>query len=231
MTTEIRLSYHEQLTELRADVALLGTLATEAVAAGTEALLSADLAAADRVISGDRRLDDLTRSIEQRSCSILARQQPVASDLRAVITVLRTIHEIERTGDLVVNVAKTTRRLYPVELPPLIRGLVARMGSQAILQLRTAIDAFAHEDSALALALGDMDDVMDGLQKELFRAILSSDATEEALARAVQIALVGRYYERMADHAVNVGQRVAYMVTGEWPHAEDPVKEGGAALD
>ena len=224
---EIRRSYHEQLEELKHAVVRLGGLATEAIAAGTQALLEADLAAADRVITGDIFLDDLTRSIEERAYQLLARQQPMASDLRMLVTVLRIIHEIERTGDLMQNVAKTTRRLYPAELPPKVRGLIARMGSQAALQLRVAVEAFASQDAAQALALVDMDDVMDELQRELFRCIFAQGGTagdEATLQQAVQTALVGRYYERIADHAVNVGQRVAYMVTGEFP-AEPPVGE------
>ena len=223
---EIRRSFHEQLDEVKHGVVRLGALATEAIAAGTQALLDADLAAADRVITGDMFLDDLTRSIEERAYQLLARQQPMASDLRTLVTVLRIIHEIERTGDLMQNVAKTTRRLYPAQLPPKVRGLVARMGSQATLQLRVAVEAFASQDAARALALVDMDDVMDELQRELFRSIFThGPAGDEAtLQQAVQTALVGRYYERIADHAVNVGQRVAYMVTGEFP-AEPPAGE------
>ena len=218
---EIRRSYHEQLDDLCHDVCRLGALASEAIAAGTEALLDADLAAADQVIVSDIFLDDLTHAIEERAYRLLALQQPMASDLRKLVTVLRIIHEIERTGDLVVNIAKTTRRLYPFENPPRIRGLIARMGTQAGIQLRVALESFAEEDAPRALALPDMDDVMDELQKELFRAIFSTpDEGEAGLHRAVQIALVGRYYERIADHAVNVGQKVAFMVTGELPVAD-----------
>ncbi|MGH9005673.1 MAG: phosphate signaling complex protein PhoU, partial [Acidimicrobiia bacterium] len=189
--SEIRRSYHEQLDDLCHDVGRLGALAAEAIAAGTEALLDCDLAAADRVITSDMFLDDLTHAIEERAYTILALQQPMASDLRRLVTVLRIIHEIERTGDLIVNVAKTTRRLYPYELPPRIRGLLARMGSQAGVQLRVAMEAFAEEDAARALALPDMDDVMDELQKELFRAIFATgDEGEAGLHRAVQVALV-----------------------------------------
>jgi phosphate transport system protein len=223
---ENRRSFHEQLDEVKHGVVRLGALATEAIAAGTQALLDADLAAADRVITGDMFLDDLTRSIEERAYQLLARQQPMASDLRMLVTVLRIIHEMERTGDLMQNVAKTTRRLYPAQLPPRVRGLVARMGSQAALQLRVAVEAFASQDAARALALVDMDDVMDELQRELFRTIFAQGTAgdEATLQQAVQTALVGRYYERIADHAVNVGQRVAYMVTGEFP-AEPSVGE------
>lgn len=222
MVQEIRRNFHEQLAELRHDVVRLGALAGEAVAAGTEALLDGDLAAADAVIVADMALDDLTRAIEEQSYRLLALQQPMASDLRTIVTVLRSIHEIERVGDLMVNIAKTTRRLYPGELPPRIRGLVHSMGIQAGLQLRVAVDAFAGEDAARALALPDMDDVIDELQKDLFRAIFAISGTDDStLHRAVQIALVGRYYERIADHAVNIGQRVAFMVTGRFHDADE----------
>lgn len=223
---EIRRTYHDQLDELRHDVVRLGALATESIAAGTEVLLDGDLQGADRVISSDVVLDELTHSIEERSYILLARQQPVASDLRTIIAVMRTIHEVERAGDLMVNIAKTTRRLYPRDLPPLIRGILYRMGEQAGVQMRTAIGAFADEDVHRGMALGDMDDVMDELQRELFRAIFGTSGGDEAdIHWGVQVALVGRYYERIADHAVNVGQRVAYMVTGDLPSPENGVGE------
>jgi phosphate transport system protein len=237
MMNEIRHTYHGQLDDLRVDVVRLGLMATDAIAAGTEALLEADLAGADRVINADRALDDLTHSLEERCYTTLARQQPMASDLRMVVAVLRTIHEIERTGDLMVNVAKTTRRLYPVELPDAIRRIIEQMGHQASIQLRLSIEAFAESDTVRAQALEDMDDVMDDLQRELFRTIFALGRADEAgLQQMVQIALVGRYYERMADHAVNIGERVNYMVTGEIPGAEsvDDTEAGdslGVTLD
>jgi phosphate transport system protein len=141
----------------------------------------------------------------------------MAVDLRMIVTVLRVIHELERAGDLMVNVAKATRRLYPYELDPKVRGLIHRMRQQASEQLRLAVEAFAERDPARAAALADMDDVMDDLQKELFRTIFAWQSVDEIiLQRAVQIALVGRYFERIADHAVNTGERVAFMVTGQF---------------
>lgn len=225
---EIRHTYHNQLDELRVDVVRLGLLATDSIAAGTEALLEADLAGADRVIQADNAIDELTHSLEERCYLTLARQQPMASDLRMVVAVLRTIHEIERTGDLMVNVAKTTRRLYPVELAEPIRRIIDQMGHQAVVQLRLALEAFAEADVARAMALEDMDDVMDDLQRELFRTIFALGRADEAgLQQMVQVALVGRYYERMADHAVNIGERVNYMVTGEVPGLDSD--DNGAA--
>jgi phosphate transport system protein len=213
---ETRKAFHEELAELNQDVVRLAALAREAIQLGTDALLDSDLAGVERVIAHDKELDVLTHSIEHRTYQLLARQQPMAVDLRVLVTILRVIHEIERIGDLMVNIVKTTRRLYPHQLEPKVRGILHRMREQAVAQLSVAVDAFAERDTSRAVALDDMDDVMDELQKELFRTIFSSHSNDDAaLQLAVQIALVGRYFERIADHAVNFGQRVGFMVTGE----------------
>jgi phosphate transport system protein len=151
----------------------------------------------------------------------------MASDLRGMLAVLRILHEIELTAGLMRNVARATRRLYPRELPPRIRGIIERMGAQASVQTHLAVDAFADGDEAIASALPDMDDVMDDLQKELFRAIFagfSGESTDEAaLQMAVQLAFVGRDFERAADHAVMIGRWVAFMITGQLPGDSEPV--------
>lgn len=217
--TETRKLFHDELAELADDVARLGALAGEAIQAGTAAFLAEDLPGTEVVIAADRRLDELTHSIERHTYLLLARQQPMAVDLRMLVTVLRGVHELERIGDYMVNVAKATRRLYPEPLDPRVRGLVDRMRGQALEQLKLALGCFAERDPAKAAALADMDDVMDDLQKELFRVIFSTfqNSDDASIQRAVQIALVGRYFERIADHAVNFGARVPYMVTGEFP--------------
>jgi phosphate transport system protein len=219
---ETRKAFHDELQELSDDVVRLGALVAEAVQAGTDAFLDADLTAAERVIADDAVLDDIMHSVESRTYLLLARQQPMAVDLRTLVTVLRVIHELERAGDNMVNVVKATRRLYPYQLDPKMRGLIHRMREQASAQVRLAVAAFAERDPARAAALNDMDDVMDDLQKDLFRTIFSSDVGDEAsLQRAVQIALVGRYFERIADHAVNTGERVTFMVTGHFSDESD----------
>ncbi|MDP8938260.1 MAG: phosphate signaling complex protein PhoU [Actinomycetota bacterium] len=222
--TETRKVFHEELEELGDDVVRLSAMASEAIQAGTAALLEFDLATADRVIRSDVVMDDLAHAMEERIYLMLARQQPMAIDLRTLVATLRIVHELERTGDLMINVAKAARRLYPHPLEPRVRGLIDRMRDQATGQLKVATDAFADRDPARARALSDMDDVMDDLQKELFRAIFSVPAVDEAaVQRAVQVALVGRYFERIADHSVNVAERVWYMVTGHLysPDADD----------
>jgi phosphate transport system protein len=212
---ETRRAFHEELDEIGRDVVRLGAMTSEAIHAGTDAFLDADLGGAERVIVDDGAIDQLMHSVEARTYLLLARQQPMAVDLRMLVTVLRMIHELERIGDLMVNVAKGARRLYPGPLDPKVRGIIDRMRRQATAQLQLATDTFADRDPAKASALADMDDVMDDLQKELYRTIFGAGAHDEAeVQRAVQVALLGRYYERIADHAVNIGERVGYMVTG-----------------
>jgi len=219
--TETRKVFHDELDELCSDVVRLSAMASEAIQAGTGALLEFDLATAERVISDDTFMDALAHDMEERVYLLLARQQPMAGDLRTLVTIVRVVHELERMGDLMGNVAKAARRLYPRQLDPRLRGIIDRMREQATAQLQVATDAFAERDPIRARALADMDDVMDDLQKELFRTIFSFPARDEAAVQlAVQVALVGRYFERIADHAVNVAERVAYMVTGRLhPHS------------
>jgi phosphate transport system protein len=214
-----------ELGEVRSDIIRLAALCTEAIAAGTQAFLDGDLTMAEAVIEGDDRIDDLYHQVDDRLLQILATQSPVAIDLRAVVTMMRINHELERNADLMVNVAKTTRRIYPHELDPKVRGIIDRMGIQASNQTRLAIDSFADSDPTWAAALSDMDDTMDELTKSLFRHILAWGASDEAtVLQAVQVALVARHYERIADHAVTIAERVEFMVTGSHPGTEPPTE-------
>jgi phosphate transport system protein len=142
----------------------------------------------------------------------------MATDLRTILATLRIAHELERSADLSVNIAKTTRRLYPTTLDPKVRGIVDQMGQRAANQTRLALDAYADSDPTWARTLSDMDDAMDELTKSLFRYVLSlAPADEATVQQAVQIALVGRHFERIADHAVTISERVVFMVSGEFP--------------
>jgi phosphate transport system protein len=222
---EVRKSYGEQLDEIRADVIRLAAMVSESIGAGSQALLDSDLDLVEKVIESDHPVDDLNHDIEQRSYQLFATQQPMAADLRTLLAVLRILHELQLTGDLMVTIAKSARRLYPTQLPPRIRGLLERMGAQASVQHNLAVDAFADMEPNVAAALPDMDDVMDDLQKELFRAIFELLPPDEAgLHTAVELALIGRYYERVADHAVLIGKWTEFMVTGELPGREPPLE-------
>jgi phosphate transport system protein len=142
----------------------------------------------------------------------------MASDLRGIVTAIRLTSEIERSGDLMVNVAKGMRRIYPVEFDPRVRGLIERMSEEAVRLYKMAIDAYVEQDASLAAALDDMDDKLDAIHKDYIESIFESHhASNLPLEAAVQLALIGRYYERIGDHAVNIGTRVEYMVTGWLP--------------
>jgi phosphate transport system protein len=218
---ESRRTFGEQLDDIRAEVVKLAVRSCEQIGAATQALLDADLALVDEIYGVRGEIEERALHVEQRVYQLFALQQPMASDLRTMLAVLRILHEIELTAGLMRNVARASRRLYPRELPPRIRGIVERMGAQASVQMHLAVDAFADGDEKVASALPDMDDVMDDLQKELFRAIFSGfsggSTDEAALQMAVQLAFVGRDYERAADHAVMIGRWVAFMITGQLP--------------
>jgi len=215
---EIRKTFHQELDELRDDLIRLAGMVTEALAAGTNALLSADLLVAERLINGDDEIDELALEVEERCFRLLALQNPLASDLRQVIAAIRMASEIERSGDLVTNIMKATRRLYGTPLDPRLRGLIERMSDHVHRLFRLAIDAYADRNEGLAAALDDMDDDVDELHADYIRAIFEVyEGGDAPLQVAVQLALVGRYYERIGDHAVNIGERVRYMVTGWLP--------------
>jgi phosphate transport system protein len=205
-----------RLQELPLHVVRLASLTTGAIAAGTDALLAGDLAAAQRVIEDDDAVDSVRHSIEDECLALLAEGLSDLGQIRYVAGTLRVAHELERSADLMVNVAKTAWRLHPHPLSSRAQTLVDRMGRQAVLQLRMAVNAFADRDCSWASALADMDNAMDELQTEMLRLALS-DAVERdaAVLGAVQLSLVARHYERIGDHAVTIAAQVRLVVTGE----------------
>ena len=218
MPDEIRKTYHQRLDEVRDGIVELAAMVTEAIPKGTEILLSGDLKGAEALIQSDDELDALTLEIEEQCYQLLALQQPMASDLRAIITAIRLTAEIERSGDLMTNVAKAARRIYGTDLDPKLRGLIQKMGDQAHRLFGLAVEAYADPDDGLASALDDIDDKLDDLHSDYIQAIFEASRGDNVdLQTAVQLALVGRYYERIGDHAVNIGERVHYMITGWLP--------------
>ena len=213
---DARRGLHQSLDQIRDDIVRLGGMVSEAIAAGTQALLDGDLTAAAALIEGDDVLDDLTCAIEEHVYQLFALQQPILSgDLRVLITALRMTAEIERSGDLMSNVAKAVRRIHGVGVAPKVRGLIEHMGELSQRLFRHAIDAYVEGDAALASALDDMDAELDDLHREFIQSIFENHPTNTAELKAcVQLALVGRYYERIGDHAVNIGEWVHYLITG-----------------
>jgi phosphate transport system protein len=223
--TQTRHGFQEQLNEVRANVVRLAALAREAVTAATEALLTDDSGAANAVLRADAEIDDLVSHLETSCFEMMARQQPMASDLRTLVAVLRVVHELELTGDLMTSVAGSTGRLRVATLNPRIRGILARMGALVSEQLSLAGTAFADGDLSAVDRLEQMDDQMTDMSRELFAVLFEMGPAEpDALRRAVDLALVARFLQRAADHAVNVGGRVRYIVMGELP-APHPVRD------
>jgi phosphate transport system protein len=210
--------FHQEIDQVRSDIVHVAALSTELIPRATEVLLTQDLHGAQQLIEADDAIDDMTLQIEERCYQLLALQQPVAIDLRALITAIRMTSEIERSADLMVNVCKASRRMYGAEFEPRVKGLIEQMSEEASRLFKVAIDAYAEANAPLAAALDDMDDRLDTLHKEFIQSIFESHhGTTLDLQPAVQLALIGRYYERLGDHAVNIGHRVQYMVTGWLP--------------
>lgn len=212
-----RAGFHAALDAIVRDITRMAAHVTEAVPKGTFALLDNDLTAAQEVIDADDVVDDLALEVEERCYELLVLEAPVASDMRAIITALRLVAEIERSADLMVNVCKATRRIYPTELPPSVRGLLEQMSEQAVRLFRMSMDAYTEGDASLAAALDDIDDLLDVLHADYIQTVLQWGSEESDIQPAVQLALIGRYYERIGDHAVNIGERVRYMVDGWLP--------------
>lgn len=215
---DVRKSFHDELEAVRADIVHLGGVVLETIPRGTAALLANDLPAARQIIAGDDAIDLAALELEERCYQLLALQQPMASDLRAVVTALWLTAEVERTADLMSNIAKATHRLKHNEIPPKLKGFIEQMGEEAARLVRMAIDAYVESSAELARVLDDVDDRLDDLHGDYIKAILrAAPQTDEDTQSVVQLALVGRYYERIGDHAVNMGERIQYMVTGWMP--------------
>lgn len=220
---ELRRSFHHDLQKARDELALMVAKVAEVIPRATAVLLDGDLQEAEQVIAGDADIDALAVEVEEHCIQILALQAPVAGDLRQVLALLKMIAEVERSADLAANVCKAARRIYGHELDPKVRGIVARMGEQAQAMFDATLAAFRENDAAKAAAVDDMDAYLDALQKQFISAIFESQAVGHIdLQVAVQLAMVARFYERIGDHAVNMSQRVLYIVTGKVPDHSKP---------
>ena len=209
--------FHEELDSINESLVEMTGLVASAMARATTALLDADLQLAENVISGDETVALLRREIEERAFDVIARQQPVATDLRMMVTTLRMVADLERMGDLALHVAKVTRRRYPGRaVPPELRSTMLEMGQVAQRIVAKAGSVIAGRDAELAKQLEADDDMMDTLHRGLFHVLLERPWAH-GMEAAIDIALCGRYYERYADHAVSVAHRVIYLVTGQHP--------------
>ena len=207
-----RAQFQEDLEMLRVDVGALGAMAEDAVVGSLRALLGDDRGAAHDVVAGDDRLDAFFVALEERAYGLVARQAPVAADLRVLMSSLRVISDFEKTGDRAVTVAKAALADWPRE--PHTLGILGRMGDLALELLHAARRAWVDQDLLLASELKHRDDVLDGTYRQLVAHLLTQQGPC-APSLVLHAHAAGRNLERAADHAVIVGERVGYMLTGD----------------
>ncbi len=215
----MRDQFHDQLQGIFDDLGDICRQVEVAVARATESLMSGDVVIAEQVISADIEIDRARERVEDAAFELLSLQQPVAGDLRTVVAALRMVSELERMGDLSVHVAKIARLRVPgVAVPEAARPTMSKMAAVAEDMVSRVADIITSRDVEAAIALGRDDEQMDQLRRTSFAELLADDWADGVEA-AVDIALLGRYYERIADHAVSVANRVVFVVTGESPHS------------
>ncbi len=209
--------YYDQLDGIVDDLVAMTDAVRDSVREATSALLNARAEAAEHVISGDREIDRSRELIEDRALQLLATQQPVAGDLRMLVATLRMVADLERMGDLSVHVAKVARMRMPLPaVPDSVKPTMERMAEVAESMVASAAKILSERDVEGAIELEAEDDEMDLLRRSLFRTLLE-DEWVYGVEPAIDIALLGRYYERIGDHAVSMARRVVYLVTGELP--------------
>jgi len=203
-----RQEFHHELEAIEAKVIDLFGMVAEDVPRATAALLGGNVEEVRALAERDRVIDDLYPRIEDLADRELVLQQPLASDLRFLISVLRVVPELERSHDLVVNIARRANYILSEDLSPRSRGLIEQMGNLASDMWREAVDCWRQRDRAAAVALDQRDDEMDEMYASLVAELASG---QMSLPVTMEMALVARFYERLGDHAVNIARRVVYL--------------------
>jgi phosphate transport system protein len=211
----MRNAFRDELDAITDDLVSMCELTASAMDRATTALMDLDLDIAESVIAKDEEVDRLQRQLEERSYDLLARQQPVATDLRTIVASLRMSADVERMGDLARHIAKLARLRYPDSaVPSPLRVTILEMNQAAVRIAAKTATVIANRDVATALEIERDDDEMDRLHRALFAELLDTQENY-SLETAIDVTLAGRFYERFADHAVSVANRVVYLVTGE----------------
>lgn len=210
-----RRTFHEELKHLRQEVLKMGRLVEKAVEKSVKALINSDMGLAKKVVAGDDDIDDLYLNIEEQALALVARQAPVAKDLRLIHSVIFLAGHLERMGDLSLNIAKTAQRTAKAKGIQSLLDLLSKMDVLTRKLISASMEAFKKKDCALAKSLPDMDEPIDDLFKEFIKE-LSRVGEEESMEWASNMVLASRWLERIADHAVDIGERVCYLVTGEF---------------
>ncbi len=213
MTERVVPHFQEELEQFKARLLEMGGLAEERVAAAVRSLVERDAELVERVMDGDGPLNLLHIDIDRRAFKLLALHQPMAVDLRAIVSALKINSDLERVGDLAVNIAEAARRY--LRHPPVKELIdIPRMGDLAQSMLRDALDAFVRRDTELAQSVLDRDDTLDSLKTQVFRELLTFMLQDQrTIEPSLDLILVSRHLERIGDHATNVAEEVIFMVS------------------
>jgi phosphate transport system protein len=212
----IRSVFQDELDNVSQSLVDLTAMVSASMSKATTAILSCDLKLAEEVIATDVNIDDYQHENDSRIIDIIARQQPVARDLRALVAALRMGSDLERMGDLSHHVAKVARLRHPnAAVPPELVAIIQAMGVAAVAITEKTGVVIATRNTQMALEIERDDDVMDDLHRQLI-AVLIEPTWKHGIETAIDLTLLGRYYERYADHAVSISRRVYFLVTGEY---------------
>ena len=212
----IRTVFQDELDQVSSTLLQMSEMVTVSIKKATVAIQTVDLALAEEVIASDQVLDTVQHELDARIIDIIARQQPVASDLRALVTALGMAADLERMGDLSHHVAKVVRLRHPNSaIPADLAPLFERIGEAAVKMSEKTGRVIEARDTKMAITLEREDDEMDNLRRELIASLTNSTWTH-GVETAIDLTLLGRYYERFSDHAVSVSRRVYFIVTGTY---------------
>lgn len=212
MTTELRREYHDQLALLHQRVGQMGLVVVDGVRKATAALLAGDVRLADEVIAADEFIDSTYPWVEAAVFDVVARQGPVARDLRFVIATFRIAANIERCGDLVSSIARRAQRFDRESLLPAVRGRLDELGREVSTMFEKAMQAYAVLDLDAALEVSRLDDRVDRLQRDLLHLLVAEPVDVES---SIELAMIARFYERVGDHAEVIAERVRFVASGE----------------
>ncbi|CAM2992939.1 MULTISPECIES: phosphate signaling complex protein PhoU [Dermacoccus] len=216
----MRDAFHEDLDKISDQLVDMTKLVGTALERATAALLEGDRTIAESVIAADDDIDALRREVDDLAVDLLARQQPVATDLRMVVTAMHMSSDIERMGDLARHIAKVARMSAPnVAVPENLRPIIADMARVGQKLVQATGDAIGSKDVYAAVEIGRIDDEMDELHKKVFTTLLGD--WEHGMEAGVNATLLSRYYERYGDHAVAVADRIVYLVTGRYGNPDE----------
>ena len=213
----MREQFQEELDGVGTTLVEMAGLVKIAMENATTALLTADLSLAEKVIADDLIIDEMQHELDARTINLIARQSPVATDLRTLVTSLRMSADLERMGDLAHHIAKSARMRYPATaVPPELSLTIEEMGRVCVKIIEKVALVLKNRDTERALEVEKDDDEIDSLHRRIIQTLLDP-SWKHGVETAIDMTLLGRYYERCADHAVSISRRLYFLVTGNYP--------------